>query len=136
MFSRLSTGITECLAGYHQEMHIFLILLLWSISRAYTLSTYVARNWVVRRRSSAVPHSLLVVGSSCGHNWRFCFPQMGQPWRMWWTLFSASLQSQSAESMMPIRFRCARRPQCPVRNPNIVVCSCLARRLTGSVEGL
>ena len=38
--------------------------------------------------------------------------------------------------LMPIRFRCARRPQCPVRNLNIVVCSCLTRRLTGSVEGV
>ena len=60
-------------------------------------------NWVVRRRSSAVPHSLLVVGSPCGHNWCLCFRQMGQSWRMWWTVCSASLQSQSAESMMPIR---------------------------------
>ena len=50
-----------------------------------------------------------------------CFCQMGQSWKMWWTVCSAPLQSQSAESMMPIRFRCARRPQCPVRNLNIVV---------------
>ena len=63
----------------------------------------------------------------------FCFRQTGQSWRMWWTVCSASLQSQSAESMMPICFRCARRPQCPVRNLNIVVCSCLARWLIGSV---
>ena len=46
-----------------------------------------------------------------------------QSWRMGWTVCFASLQSQSAESMMPICFRCARRPQCPVRNLNIVVCS-------------
>ena len=57
-------------------------------------------------------------------------------WRTWWTISSASLQSQSAESMMPIRFRCARRPQCPVRNLNIVVRSCLARWLIWSEEGL
>ena len=78
----------------------------------------------MRCGSSAVLHSLLVVDSSCGHNWCLCCRQMGQSWRMWWTVCSASLQSQSAESMMPIRFRCARRPQCPVRNLNIVVRSC------------
>ena len=72
----------------------------------------------------------------CGHNWCLCFCQMGQSWRMRWTVCFASLQSQSAESMMPIRFRCAGRAHCPVRNLNIVVCSCLARRLIGSVEGL
>ena len=38
----------------------------------------------MRRRSSAIPHSLLVVDSSCGHNWCLCFCQMGQSWRMWW----------------------------------------------------
>ena len=38
-------------------------------------------HWVVRRRSSAIPHSLLVVDSSCGHNWCLCFCQMGQFWR-------------------------------------------------------
>ena len=65
-----------------------------------------------------------------------CFRQMEQSWRMWWTVCSASLQSQSVESLMQIRFRSARRPQCPVRNLKIVVCSCLARRLIGSVEGL
>ena len=79
---------------------------------------------------------LLMVDSSCGHNWCLCFHQMGQSWRMWWTVCCASLQSQGAESMMPIRFRCARRPQCPVRNLNVVVSSCLARRLIESVEGL
>ena len=88
----------------------------------------------MRRRSSAVPHSLLVVDSSCGHNWCLCLLQMGQSWRMWWTVCSASLQSQSAESTMPVRFRCVRRSQCPVRNLNIVVCSCLVRRLSGSVQ--
>ena len=88
------------------------------------------------RRSSAVPHSLLVVDSSCSHNWCLCFHQMGQSWRMWWTVCSASLQSQSAESMMPVRLRCAHRPKCPVRNLHIVVCSCHARRLIGSVQWL
>ena len=126
---RMLPGIGWCGAG-------LLLLLLRSTSRAATLSPHVARNWVVQRRSSAVPHSLLVVDSSCGHNWCLCFRQMGQSWRMWWTVCSASLQWQSAESMMPVRFRCARRPQCPVCNLNIVVCSCLARRLIGSVEGL
>ena len=48
-------------------------------------------------------------------------------------LCSTSLHSQSTESMMPISSRCARRLQCPVRNPNIVVCSCLATQLIGSV---
>ena len=38
-----------------------------------------------------MPHSLLVVDSSCGHKWRLCFRQMGQSWRMWWTVCSASL---------------------------------------------
>ena len=65
---------------------------------------------MVRHRSSTIPHSLLVVDSSCGHSWCLCFRQMGQSWRMWWTICSVSLQSQSAESMMPIRFTCARRP--------------------------
>ena len=36
---------------------------------AWTFSPHVASNWVARRRSSAVPHSLLVVDSSSGHNW-------------------------------------------------------------------
>ena len=58
----------------------------------------------VRCRSSAVPHSLLVVDSSCGHNWCFCCRQTEQSWRMYWTVCFASLQSQSAESMMPICF--------------------------------
>ena len=44
------------------------------------------QNWVVRRRSSAVPHTLLVLDSSCGHNWCLCFRQMEQSWRMWWTV--------------------------------------------------
>ena len=79
---------------------------------------------------------MLVIDSSCGYSWCLCFRQMGQSWRMWWTVCSASLQWQRTESMMPNRFRCARRPQCPVRNLNIVVCSCLARRLIGSVEGV
>ena len=74
--------------------------------------------------------------STYGHNWCLCCHHMEQSRRMWRTVCSASLQSQSAEFMMPVRFRCARRPQCPVRNLNIVVCSCLAGRLTGSVEGL
>ena len=42
----------------------------------------------------------------------------------------------SAESMMPIRFRCACRLQCPVCSLNLVMCSCLARWLIGSVECL
>ena len=42
----------------------------------------------------------------------------------------------SVESMMLIRFRYAHRLQCPVRKLNVVVCSCLARQFTGSVEGL
>ena len=53
-----------------------------------------------------------------GHNWCLCCRQMGQSWRTWWTVCSASLQSQRAESMMPTRFRCARRPQCPVCSLN------------------
>ena len=76
---------------------------------------------------------LLVVDSSCGHNWCLCCLQMEQSWRMWWTVCSASLQSHSAESMMPLLFKSARRPQCPVGNLTIVVCSCLARWLIGSV---
>ena len=43
---------------------------------------------------------------------------------------------QIAESMMPVHFRCTRTLQCPVHNLNVVVCSCLARWLIGSVEGL
>ena len=91
---------------------------------------HVDRNWVVRHRSSAVPHSLLVVDSPCGHNWCLCFRQMEQSWRMWWTVCFASLQLQSAESMMPIRFRCSCTPQCPIHNLNIVftlVSACTAR---------
>ena len=42
-------------------------------------SVHVARNLVVRRRSSAIPHSLLVVDSSCSHNWCLCFRQMDSP---------------------------------------------------------
>ena len=55
---------------------------------------------------------------------------------VWWTVCSTSLQSQRAESMMPIRLRCACRPKCPVHNLHIVVCSCLARWLIGSVDAL
>ena len=88
----------------------------------------------MRCRSSAVPHSLFVVDSSCGHNWCL-FPPDGTVLEDVVDPQFRSLQSQSAESMVPIHFRCARRPQCPVRNLNIVVCSCLARRLIGSVEG-
>ena len=90
---------------------------------AYTLSSHVARNWVVQCRSYVIPHSLLVVDSSCGHDWCLCCRQMEQSWRMWWTICSASLQSQSVESMMPLCIKCARRLQCPVCNLNIVVCS-------------
>ena len=43
---------------------------------------------------------------------------------------------QNAESMMPVRFRCARRLKWPVRYLNIVVCSCLAWRLIRAVEGV
>ena len=49
---------------------------------------HVARNWVVRCRSSTVPHSLLVVDSSCSDNWCLCCHQMGQSWRIWWTVCS------------------------------------------------
>ena len=112
-----------------------LLLLLRSTSRAKTLSPHVTGNWVVRRRSFGVPHSC-VVDSSYSHNWCLCCRQMEQSWRMWWTICSTPLQSQSAESMMPIRFICIRRLQYAVRKLNIVVCSCLARRLVGSVDGL
>ena len=40
-----------------------------------------------------------------------------------WTVCSGSLESQRAKSMMPIRFSCARRLQCPDGNLSIVVCS-------------
>ena len=43
---------------------------------------------MVLRRSPAVPHSLLLVDSSCGQNWCLCCCQMGQSWRMWWAVFS------------------------------------------------
>ena len=50
---------------------------------------------MIRCRSSAVPHSLLVVDPSCCHNsWCLCCSQMEQSWRMWWAVCSASLQSQ------------------------------------------
>ena len=57
--------------------------------RSAVFSPHVARNWVVRRRSSTVANSLLVVESSCGHNWCLCSRQMEQSWRMWWTVCSA-----------------------------------------------
>ena len=53
----------------------------------------------MRRRSSTVPHSLLVVDSSCGHNWCLCCRQMEQSWRMWWTVCDTSLQSHDAKSL-------------------------------------
>ena len=62
----LTNNLAECVL-------YVLLLLLRSISRAQTLSPHVARNRMVWRRSSAVPHSLLVVDSSCGHNWCLCF---------------------------------------------------------------
>ena len=65
---------------------------------------------MVQCRSSAVPHSLLVVDSFCGHySPRRCRHQMEQSWRMWWTICSVSLQSQCAKSMMPGCFECAHR---------------------------
>ena len=53
---------------------------------------------MVWHRSSAIPHSLLVVDSAFSHNWCLCCHQMEQFWRMWWTVCSASLQLQSAHS--------------------------------------
>ena len=50
-------------------------------------------------RSSTIAYSLLVVDSYCGHNWGLCCSQMEQAWSMWWIVCSASLQSQSAESI-------------------------------------
>ena len=51
---------------------------------------------MVQHWSSTVPLNLLVVHSSCGHNWCLCCHQRVQSWGMWWTVCSASLQSQCA----------------------------------------
>ena len=48
----------------------------------------------------------------------FLLPQRAQSWTMWWNMCSVSLQSQTADSMMPIRFGCARRLQWPVPPPD------------------
>ena len=37
-----------------------------------TLRSNAVRNWTVRRRSSTVPHSLMVVDTSCGHVYLLC----------------------------------------------------------------
>ena len=51
--------------GTNQEIHFF-------CGPSPVLKPPVARKWVVPRRSSAVPHSLMVVDSSCSHDWCLC----------------------------------------------------------------
>ena len=67
------------------------------------------------------------------------------PTACWWLIHPAAINGVSVAARwnnpggcggpsVPLlcNRRCARRLQCPVGNPNIVVCSCLARQLTGS----
>ena len=52
----------------------------------------------------------------------------GQDWRMWSWVWSACLHSYREVSEMPVLFRWAFRPQCPVHRQKTVVCwahSCL-----------
>ena len=59
---------------------LLLPLLLWSISRAYTLSPHVARNWVVRHRpssSSSSSSSSSVVDQPCLHPQSTCRQELG-----------------------------------------------------------
>ena len=63
-------GIGWCGAG-------LLLLLLWSISRAQTLSLHVARNWVVRPRSSSSSSSSSVVDQPCSDPQYTCCQVLG-----------------------------------------------------------
>ena len=45
-----------------------------------TLRSSAVRNWTVRRRSSAVPHSLMVVDTSSVHVCLLCTSHRGQSW--------------------------------------------------------
>ena len=82
-------------------------------------------------KSSDVPHSLLVVVSSCGHDECLCCNQSKH--RIRWTVHSASLQSQSAKSAMPVHFRCTWKLKRPVQREWF---ACLPIRLAGSGVGL
>ena len=81
---------------------------------AHSLVSTCCQRWGGVAQVFVIAHSLVVVDSSCSHNWCLCCHQMGQSWRMWWTVCSASLQSQSAEVTVPVCFLCTCKLQCPV----------------------
>ena len=49
-------------------------------------------------------------------------------WKMWWTVCSACLQSQSARSVMSVCFKLTCRPQCPLCSWKTAVGPCLSIR--------
>ena len=93
-------------------------------------------NWTVLRRSAAVPNSLassvVSIGQICFRMW-LCNMQSCRTWAGVW---SAIRQSHIEDSAMPIFFRCALNPQCPVRKRKIVLCSGRLRLFKWSWWGL
>ena len=93
-------------------------------------------NWIVLQRSAAVPHSLVSsvvsIGQICFRMW-LCNVQSCRTWAGVW---SAIRQSHIEDSAMPIFFRCALNPQCPVRKRKIVLCSGRLRLFKWSCWGL
>ena len=84
------------------------------------LSPSVAANPASWWRSSAVCKSLVARSTLFSHVW-WCFAMyMGKAWRMWYWVWSACLHLHRDVSETPIFFRCAFRPQCPVRRLKMV----------------
>ena len=68
------------------------------------------------------PHSLVARSAPCGHvSWHLS-AYFGQDWRTWSGVWSACPHSHREVSEMPVLFRWALRPQCPVRRRKIEVC--------------
>ena len=82
--------------------------------------------------SSAEPHSLVARSAPCGHVSWCLSAYFGQDWRMWSGVWSACPHSHREVSEMPILFRWALRPQCPVCRRKIVVCWTRSSLQTGS----
>ena len=113
-------------------LNLLLLLLLRSTGYTHTSSPRAATKLDVRWRSAAVPHSLVLRSAPSGQDFCRCSSDRGQSCRMWADVWSAWPHWHVAVAVAPILFRCARRPQCPVRMRKIRVWFFLSSVLIGS----